>query len=489
MIVTLVPLIKLRVKCVTTILRKRQVRRQVGVHSCGLDLAAGQAERSAKEKRRIIMNLRISLFFILAALTTFWSQGPAAAFHSGGVAECESCHTMHNSMSGVSMSDPASDIGTARGNPLLSGSDSSSVCLKCHAAQDTLPGGGNANSPHIMSLNQPIPVERTPGGDFAWLKKSWSWFPIPTDPTSRKNSPGERHGHNIVAADFGYFADTSTAGNVAPGGIYPTDQLHCISCHDPHGKYRQLPGGIFDTSGGPITISGSYGAEPSVIGNTVYAVGAYRLLGGVNYKPSSLTGIPAFIEPPMFATVETTYNRSEDTNDVVVAYGRGSSEWCRNCHNTIHDIVSNGSFSHSVSIPLGDTMANIYNSYVKTGDLTGIGGGFTSLVPVQRGNIASNSSLYNLLSTSTVQFNDQVTCLTCHRAHASGWDKILRFPYGTDFMTIMDVSGNPAYPDPIANPAEAMGRTPAEFQAALYDRPASKFGVFQKALCEKCHSQ
>jgi len=82
-----------------------------------------------------------------------------------------------------------------------------------------------------------------------------------------------------------------------------------------------------------------------------------------------------------------------------------------------------------------------------------------------------------------------VTCLTCHRAHASGWDKILRFPYGTDFMTVMDVSGNPSYPDPIANPAEAMGRTPGEFQAALYDRPASKFGVFQKALCEKCHAQ
>jgi hypothetical protein len=435
------------------------------------------------------MKLRISLFLILAALTTFWSKSLAAAFHSGGVAECDSCHTMHNSMSGLSMSVPISDIGAARGNPLLSGSDSSSVCLKCHAGQDTLPGGGNANSHHIMSLNQSIPTERTPGGDFAWLKKSWSWFPIPTDPTSRKDSPGERHGHNIIAIDFGYIPDTSTAGNVAPGGTYPVDQLSCISCHDPHGKYRQLPGGIFDTSGALITSSGSYGAEPAIIGGTVNAVGAYRLLGGVNYKPESLANVPAFTEPPMFATAESTYNRSEDTNDVVVAYGRGSSEWCRNCHNTIHDVVSGGSFTHSVSIPLSDTIANYYNSYVKTGDLSGVGGGFTSLVPVQRGDIASNSALYDLLSTQNVQLTDKVSCLTCHRAHASGWDKILRFPYGTDFMTIMDGSGNPAYPDPAANPAEAMGRTQAEFQAALYDRPASKFGVFQKALCEKCHAQ
>jgi hypothetical protein len=433
------------------------------------------------------MKLRISVFLILTALTIFGSESNAAAFHSGGVAECDSCHTMHNSMSGSPMSP--GDIGAARGNPLLLASDASSVCLNCHAGQDALPGGGNASSHHVMSLNQPIPTERTPGGDFAWLMKSWSWFAIPSDPASRKDSPGERHGHNIIAADFGLIPDTSTAGNVSPGGTYPVDQLYCISCHDPHGKYRQLPGGIFDTSGGQISSSGSYGADPATIGGSVSAVGAYRMLGGVGYQPASLANVPAFTEPPMFATVESTFNRSEDTTDVAVSYGKGSSEWCRNCHNTIHDVVSGGTYTHMISTPLGDTIATAYNSYVKTGDLSGVGGGFTSLVPIQRGDITSNSALFNLLTTQNALATDKVSCLTCHRAHASGWDKILRFPYGTDFMTVMDGGGNPAYPDPIANPAEAMGRTPAEFQAALYDRSALKFGVFQKPLCEKCHTQ
>jgi len=65
---------------------------------------------------------------------------------------------------------------------------------------------------------------------------------------------------------------------------------------------------------------------------------------------------------------------------------------------------------------------------------------------------------------------------------------MLRFPYGTAFMTVADVNGFPIYPDRMVNPAEAMGRTTAEFQAALYDRPASKFAAFQTSLCNKCHA-
>ncbi len=437
--------------------------------------------------RRTEIILRVCLILALASILHIGSSGPVFAFHSGGVAECDGCHTMHNSMSGMPMSKPSSVVGAAPGNPLLQATDSSSVCLNCHAGIEDLPGGGNPNSSHVMSIGQPIPSERTPGGDFAWLMKSWTWLSNPSDPTSRKYSSGERHGHNVIAADFGYFADTTTPGNVAPGGTYPVGQLHCISCHDPHGKYRQLPGGFFDTTGAPILGSGSYGAEPTVIGATTFAVGSYRLLAGVNYQPSSLANVPAFSQPPMMAAVPPAFNRSEAATDVPVAYGKGSSEWCTNCHTTMHSVVSRGSFTHSIGTPIGDVVANAYNNYVKTGDMSGVGGGFTSLVPVERAAL-SNSALYNLLSAANVQMNDEVTCFTCHRAHASGWDKILRFPYGTDYMTVADVNGNPVYPDPIAYPAQAMGRTPAEFQAALYDRPASKFAAFQTSLCNKCHT-
>jgi hypothetical protein len=57
------------------------------------------------------------------------------------------------------------------------------------------------------------------------------------------------------------------------------------------------------------------------------------------------------------------------------------------------------------------------------------------------------------------------------------------------FMTVADASGNAVYPDPGANPVEAMGRTTFEFQKALYDRPATKFAPYQRVLCNKCHAQ
>jgi hypothetical protein len=390
---------------------------------------------------------------------------------------------MHNSLNGASIS-PSSAVGAAPGNALLLASDASSVCLNCHAGIDAFPGGGNPNSHHILSLNQPIPTERTPGGDFAWLKKSWTWYPIPSDPASLRTSPGERHGHNIVATDYGYLPDMSTASFRAPGGTYPNDQLHCISCHDPHGKYRKLSDETWATSDTPIVGSGSYGADAPVGG----AVGAYRLLGGVNYQPASLLNVPAFTNAPMTAAVESSYNRSEDMTEVPVAYGKGASEWCANCHATIHTLASGSSFTHAAGVSLGETMASTYNNYVKTGDLSGLGGGFTSLVPVQRSDLLSNSALYTQRLDQQVLPIDTVTCLTCHRAHASGWDYMLRFPYGTDFMTVADLNGDPIYPDPLINPAEAMGRTPAEFQAALYDRPATRFAAFQTSLCDKCHT-
>ena len=79
----------------------------------------------------------------------------------------------------------------------------------------------------------------TPGGDFAWLKKTMNVTIRGT--TALDGNRGERHGHNIVAADFGYVADAVLTA--APGGTYPAANLACSSCHDPHGRYRRFADG------------------------------------------------------------------------------------------------------------------------------------------------------------------------------------------------------------------------------------------------------
>src|SRR6185369_16732325 len=136
---------------------------------------------------------------------------------------------------------------------------------------------------------------------------------------STLSSPGDKHGHNIAAQDYGYYADAYN--NSAPGGYYPATSLGCTSCHDPHGTYRRKADGSFSTTGAPIKGSGSLAAsaDPDALNN----VGVYRLLGGVGYQPKSLGGGFAFGNNPPAAVAPDTYNRSESATQTRVAYGTG----------------------------------------------------------------------------------------------------------------------------------------------------------------------
>jgi hypothetical protein len=349
---------------------------------------------------------------------------------------------------------------------LLQGTDASSTCLNCHAANKS-----TAGSYTVLSLAQTIPSQRTPGGDFAWLKRS------------------STKGHSIVAADYALTAETKKTGNVAPGGNYPVGVMGCSSCHDPHGRYRRLSStGKFATTGEIIAGSGSYGADPT----NGEAVGAYRLLGGVNYLPVSATGADAFTQDPIIAASPNPYNASEATSDIIVNYGDSTAGmWCQQCHPKMH--MSGSAVSvHPNDEALGSTIAGIYNTYKGSGGIAGTTGnfaGYTSLVPVAYDNIKVNSQLAGHFSQNgTVTANDRVMCLSCHRAHASGFNFMLRFPV-VEVMTA-DQGGVSSYQTgTYVDRSAVSGLTPADMQAALYDRPATNWPIEQRALCNKCHQK
>ncbi len=436
--------------------------------------------------------LKVSLILIAVALFSIGLTNTSYAFHSGGVAECEGCHTMHNSFEGVKMTVNGLAPGTTNAY-LLKGSDQSSTCLNCHNQPDTAP-----SSYHISTDESKLgpgipPVEETPGGDFAWLKKTYTWL----SHGSTATSAGERHGHNIVANDFNYVADSKQT--VAPGGSYPASSLSCISCHDPHGKYRRDLSGTIATTGKPIQGSGSYNtsADP----NANFSVGVYRLLAGNGYSPDSL-GTNAFVNDSPAAVAPSSYNRTEATTQTRVAYGKGMSEWCANCHTNMH----NDNYPSTSRHPAGNgaklgAIANNYTSYVKSGDLTGsIATSYSSLVPFEEGvtdqSIASYTQLKGHALNTDAQLggpdatNSNVSCLSCHRAHASGWDSMLRFNLDSEFMVGADSTGNPVYPGTDSTyTSGASGRTVAETTRAYYDRPATKFAAYQRVLCNKCHAK
>jgi len=418
--------------------------------------------------------LKLSLMVLTATMLAIGLSGMAYAFHSGGVAECTGCHSMHTPKAGASF--------------LLIGTDQSSTCLSCHQQSGLV----TPSSYHVSTADADMPVgvapkQRTPGGDFGWLKKTYTYAPRAGAATV--TDAGETHGHNIVAVDFGYVADVTNT--TAPGGTYPSGQLGCQACHDPHSANRRLSdgsyvqGGVLGQATAPIIGSGSTGTVPAA----GQAVGVYRLLRGLGgtYNGTTFNGVAIAVAP-------STYNQTEATQQVRVAYGLNGTtnswgSWCANCHTGMH--ASTGTV-HPVDVALGSAIANNYNAYVKSGDLTGTSAtAFNSLVPFAEntGDIttlkahASNTNGYlNGPATS-----DQVACMSCHRAHASGWKNMLRWNMEGEFIVY-----NSLYPGTDTTPTVpqfAQGRLGAETQGAYYDRPVTQFASYQRVLCNKCHAK
>jgi hypothetical protein len=427
---------------------------------------------------------------IAVAAVFAFAFGNAYAFHSGGVAECEGCHSMHNSFEGApNVTNRTFAQGT--GPYLLKANDQSGSCLNCHQAADTAPSSYHISTAGVVAGPSTTPVEMTPGGDFAWLKKTMTYVVRGNTVTNH----GTRHGHNVIAADFGYVADDVLT--VAPGGSYPASALGCQSCHDPHGRYRRFADGTIATTGLPIFGSGSYTNSVDPIPN-VSARGVYRILGGIGYQPKSLAGSFAFPNQAFDAVVASTYNRSEATSQTAYALGRGSSEWCANCHTAM---LTNSYTSGMAGLrhPAGNDanltapIADNYNMYVSSGRLTAASNKFSTLVPFEigitdstpAGGIATMKAF--AASPSQAGTTNNVSCLSCHRAHASAFESMLRFFYLNEFMTVAD-SANGAIYDPNFG-AISSGYDQAQQQSAYYGRPATAFGPYARSQCNKCHAK
>lgn len=155
------------------------------------------------ELRNPIIGVVFSMVIVLAGLsiTPCLASNNAGAqlFHKGGTGDCDGCHLVHSSDDeGETVADSGS---SANKTYRLKGSDPSSTCLNCHQAplDNSLPQQHYISTDSAQLVPGLPPKELTPGGDFGWLKKSFKWG-------NNERSPGERHGHNIVAADYWFLS-------------------------------------------------------------------------------------------------------------------------------------------------------------------------------------------------------------------------------------------------------------------------------------------
>jgi hypothetical protein len=435
--------------------------------------------------------IKLSFIIAVAVMAIIGISTTSYAFHSGGVASCESCHTMHNSLQGGNMTGTKNTtvgaFGTA--NPagsamfLLRGTDQSSTCLNCHEGPTKSSYHVSTDDATMSAAANHAPVNRGPGGDFGWLKSA-------TTTTTTAAAVLNRRGHNIVAGDFGYNSDTENT--VAPGGTFLASNLNCISCHNPHNQLR-----ITTTTGAIVkpaigsnvnAIAGSISSASTADPTVAAPLGPYRFLRGAGADQAPVSTNYSFNFNPPAVVSPSTYNKSEGGVETHVAYGSGMSDWCGNCHAAMNDSLGaadgGNNHPHPVNKAIGATMAGIYNAYVGSGNLTAAAGtGYSSLVPVEMGTndtsvlklaaVDGAASTYNA-ATATAK----VMCLSCHRAHAGAFQSMTRF----------NVAGNTT--DSAGAYALASGMTDtAQALAAYYERPSANFGANTKQLCNKCHNK
>jgi hypothetical protein len=431
--------------------------------------------------------IKLSFIVAIAVMAIIGISTPSYAFHGGGVANCESCHTMHNSLNNLAMTGTKNTTPSGAANPagsaifLLRGTDQSSTCLNCHEATDQ-------SSYHVSAPNATItaaantPINFGPGGDFSWLKSA-------TTTTVVAASTLNRRGHNIVATDFSYGADTENLTAPGGGGLYAAGNLNCISCHNPHNQLRRTSdannGFVKPANGTNVYgIAGSGSASNAPVATPSAPLGPYRFLRGAGADQAPVSTGFVFASNPPAVSSPNTYNRSEAAAQTHVAYGSGMSAWCGNCHsgmNVSAGAVGGGAHPHPVDRAIG-TMSATYNAYKGSGDLTNLVGGYSSLVPVEMATDdyatlkAAASSANGGGNYIAVTATAKVMCLSCHRAHASGFASMTRFNVAG---STTDATGAYVLASGMTNSTQAL--------AAYYNQPASQFTANTKQLCNKCH--
>jgi hypothetical protein len=313
-------------------------------------------------------------------LTFFFLLSRPLPLHAEEVS-CGECHTMHNSQDGSPM---ARDL---EGNPVETPYSVLliSSCIGCHSngSTATVTKVAVVNTPVVNNLSEPLGM--LAGGNFFYLNAD------------------DSYGHNIFPSN-----PDDVLGTDPPGGAFPTGgayegQLRCAGtrgCHGFNGGHAETP--VDDQ------LYAMYGAHHGNVsptdGSTVGK--SYRFLYGIVGRED------AHWEQDNLNTSHNEYKGSVGFDDATTI-----NFFCAECHGDYHNSSGVGSSSPwlrhptDIALPAGPTEYAQYTTY-------------SMLAPVAR------ADPFNVEDTTKVEPGaDIVMCLSCHRAHASPYYKLLRWDF------------------------------------------------------------
>ena len=165
--------------------------------------------------------------------------------------------------------------------------------------------------------------------------------------------------------------------------------------------------------------------------------------------------------------------------------------WCGTCHGDFNS--GDKAVHHPIDVALGADISGKYNAYVGSGNMTGTAAtSYLSLVPFAEATTDyAQLKLHAKNNDSYLQgpaAGDAVTCLSCHRAHASAFDSMVRWDQNATFLTDAGAFTNGITTDR-GTTATAAGYYGRAVVANATGSEGKSFGPYQRSLCNKCHGK
>ncbi len=338
---------------------------------------------------------------------------------------CAQCHTMHHSQTSWGWTD-ASDVfhawpGSAGDTP--KGALLVDDCCGCHTAPSGTQNNGTGNIPYVDQTDPPTygatgtTGNTLAGGTFYFMR----------------NGGVDAKGHNVAClmtqdGDLGLdppgYDSTLGSSLGLPAGAW-TDQLTCAGAFGCHGDHNAT-----DPFG--AVRGGHHGDDtPPLDGSSVPK--SYRFLVGIKGLECNTASHKWEYQPT--SAIHNQYKGKHRTTDDYEATDT-INYLCAECHGFFHsatnaaDLAEGGTAATAAfASPWARHPTDFDMTHASTGEYAnynGAGHNYNPIAPL------ASETVTSVISTITFGGTDAiVSCISCHRAHGTDWDDLLRWDYAT----------------------------------------------------------